>query len=115
MKDWHQVCAVCEHVLFYILLSCNILFVLVLSQIVGLTLHCYLGFSVNHESNLCRCFLSDETRPIARIIESILQCALDFRSCLTGEMWDAGTSQGNLMARLSGINMSQVMLTSLTL
>ncbi|BBH05401.1 Spc97 / Spc98 family of spindle pole body component [Prunus dulcis] len=54
------------------------------------------------------CFLSDETRPIARIIESILQCALDFRSCLTREMWDVGTSQGNLIARLSGINISQV-------
>ncbi|CAL2265662.1 unnamed protein product [Prunus armeniaca] len=60
------------------------------------------------------CFLSDETRPIARIIESILQCALDFRSCLTGEMWDAGTSQGNLMARLSGINISQVVVIKQT-
>ncbi|XP_068338758.1 uncharacterized protein [Pyrus communis] len=54
------------------------------------------------------CFLSDETRPIARIIESILQCALDFRSCLTGGMWDVGTGEGNRMARLSGMNISQV-------
>ncbi|XP_062015511.1 uncharacterized protein LOC133732069 isoform X1 [Rosa rugosa] len=55
------------------------------------------------------CFLSDETRPIACIIESILQCALDFRSCLTGEVWNAGTGQGNLIARHSGINISQVL------
>ncbi|XP_050370751.1 uncharacterized protein LOC126788785 [Argentina anserina] len=54
------------------------------------------------------CFLSDETRPIACIIESILQCALDFRSCLTGRVCDAGTGQANLIARLSGINISQV-------
>nr|XP_011463187.1 PREDICTED: gamma-tubulin complex component 6 isoform X2 [Fragaria vesca subsp. vesca] len=54
------------------------------------------------------CFLSDETKPIACIIESILQCALDFRSCLTGGVWNAGTGQGNLVATLSGINISQV-------
>ncbi|CAN6691923.1 unnamed protein product [Malus baccata var. baccata] len=54
------------------------------------------------------CFLSDETRPIARIIESILQCALDFRSCLNGGMWDVGTGEGNRTARLSGMNISQV-------
>lgn len=29
-----------------------------------------------------RCFLSDETRVVSNVIENILQCALDFRSCL---------------------------------
>uniref|UniRef100_A0A1J3F095 Gamma-tubulin complex component 6 n=2 Tax=Noccaea caerulescens TaxID=107243 RepID=A0A1J3F095_NOCCA len=42
------------------------------------------------------CFLSDETRAISNIIENILQCALDFRSCLP---------RGTL-----GINTSQVMM-----
>ncbi|KAK4407532.1 Gamma-tubulin complex component 2 [Sesamum angolense] len=32
------------------------------------------------------CFLSNETRPIAGIIQNILQCAMDFRSCLTGSI-----------------------------
>lgn len=54
------------------------------------------------------CFLSDETRPIARIIESILQCALDFRSCLTGGVWNVGRGQGNSVATLSRINIAQV-------
>ncbi|XP_048429368.1 uncharacterized protein LOC125472214 [Pyrus x bretschneideri] len=60
------------------------------------------------------CFLSDETRSIARIIESILQCALDFRSCLTGGLWDVGTAEANTMGRLSGINISQVIATKQT-
>ncbi|KAM6576704.1 hypothetical protein CsatB_028541 [Cannabis sativa] len=55
------------------------------------------------------CFLSDETRHIARIIDSILQCALDFRSCLRGGMWDVGLNQGELVGKLSRVNISQVL------
>ncbi|KAF3439512.1 hypothetical protein FNV43_RR17790 [Rhamnella rubrinervis] len=54
------------------------------------------------------CFLSDETEPIANIIESILQCALDFRSCLRGGMWNVGADQEGLSQRLSRINITQV-------
>ncbi|XP_065865805.1 uncharacterized protein [Euphorbia lathyris] len=54
------------------------------------------------------CFLSDETRTIASIIERILQCALDFRSCLTSNSGDGVLNQGDLLGKLSRINMSQV-------
>lgn len=49
------------------------------------------------------CFLSNETHSIASIIQSILQCALDFRSCLVGGTWDGS---GDL---LSQINISKVL------
>lgn len=54
------------------------------------------------------CFLSNETRSVAIIIESILQCAFEFRSCFTGGMWDMGLDQGDL-CKLSRINISQVL------
>ncbi|XP_054790656.1 uncharacterized protein LOC129296082 isoform X2 [Prosopis cineraria] len=52
------------------------------------------------------CFLSDETRTVGSIIESILQCALDFRLCLAAGTWDAGIDQENLFGRFR-INVSQ--------
>lgn len=55
------------------------------------------------------CFLSDETQSIANIIENILQCALDFRSCLNGGMWNVGPAEGDLLDKLSSINISQVL------
>eukprot|EP00257_Ricinus_communis_P014968 XP_015572775.1 uncharacterized protein LOC8286577 [Ricinus communis] len=55
------------------------------------------------------CFLSDETRPVASIIESILQCALNFRACLTTSIWDVGLDEGGLRGKLSRINISQVL------
>ncbi|KAL4333988.1 hypothetical protein GQ457_07G035970 [Hibiscus cannabinus] len=55
------------------------------------------------------CFLSDETKPIASTIENILQCALDFRSCLTGGIWNVGPAEDNLLDKLSRINISQVL------
>ncbi|KAB1206336.1 Gamma-tubulin complex component 6 [Morella rubra] len=55
------------------------------------------------------CFLSDETRHIASKFENVLQCALDFRFCLTGGIGDVGINQGDLMAKLSRINISQVL------
>ncbi|XVF19558.1 hypothetical protein REPUB_Repub11eG0121900 [Reevesia pubescens] len=55
------------------------------------------------------CFLSDETRSIASIVENILQCALDFRSCLTGGIWNVGLAEDDLLDRLSRINISQVL------
>lgn len=69
--------------------------------------------SCNDVNNLCRCFLSDKTRPVASIIENILQCALDFRSCLTGGICDVGMDQEDLLGTFSRINISQVILTSL--
>ncbi|XP_050222979.1 uncharacterized protein LOC126673061 isoform X2 [Mercurialis annua] len=50
------------------------------------------------------CFLSGETRPVASIIENILECALEFRACLTTSTWD----EGGLLGKLSRINISQV-------
>ncbi|KAL5576039.1 hypothetical protein UlMin_017738 [Ulmus minor] len=61
------------------------------------------------------CFLSDEMRPVASIIDSILQCALDFRSCLRGGMWGVGIiDKGDLEGRLSRINISQVLVIKKT-
>ncbi|WCJ41567.1 Spc97 / Spc98 family of spindle pole body (SBP) component [Euphorbia peplus] len=54
------------------------------------------------------CFLSDETRTIAGIIERILQCALDFRSCITSNVGDVVLNEGDFLGKLSRINMSQV-------
>lgn len=54
-------------------------------------------------------------RHVASIIENILQCALDFRSCLTGGIWNVGMDRGDLMGKFSRINISQVILTSLLL
>lgn len=68
--------------------------------------------SANSECKFRRCFLSDETRSVASIIESILQCALDFRSCLSSSTWDVGLDQGDLLGKLSRINVSQVILIS---
>lgn len=61
------------------------------------------------------CFLSDETRPVASIIQNILQCALDFRSCLGGGIWDVGMDQGNSLGKFSRINISQVLAIKRTL
>ncbi|KAL1317103.1 hypothetical protein HN51_069202 [Arachis hypogaea] len=59
--------------------------------------------------SLCICFLSDDTRAVGGIIESILQCALDFRSCLTVGVWRTGSSWENLSGKLSKINIPQVL------
>ncbi|XP_019054445.1 PREDICTED: uncharacterized protein LOC104604116 isoform X2 [Nelumbo nucifera] len=60
-------------------------------------------------SSLNICFLSDETRPVASIIESILQCALDFRSCFIGNVRNVGLDQGDLAGLLAQINFTQVL------
>ncbi|XP_051141817.1 uncharacterized protein LOC127258835 [Andrographis paniculata] len=57
--------------------------------------------------SLLICFLSKETQPIAGIIRSILQCAIDFRSCLNGSMMGYGSSDANLTNRLH-IDIAQV-------
>ncbi|XAR59611.1 hypothetical protein NMG60_11015508 [Bertholletia excelsa] len=56
------------------------------------------------------CFLSVEMKSISSIIESILQCALDFRSCLVGASSAVGPGgDGGIMAPISRINISQVL------
>lgn len=55
------------------------------------------------------CFLSDETRPIAAIIENILQCALDFRSCFTRGYWEVTVDRRDSSKVLGRINISQVL------
>ncbi|KAK2976399.1 hypothetical protein RJ640_008109, partial [Escallonia rubra] len=47
-------------------------------------------------------------QPVARIIQSILQCALDFRSCLIGSTWEAGPEEGGLFSKFARINRPQV-------
>ncbi|GFP91158.1 gamma-tubulin complex component 6 [Phtheirospermum japonicum] len=54
------------------------------------------------------CFLSNETRPIAGIIQNILQCAMDFRSCLTGSILGAGSVDDKLTNKFSQVDISQV-------
>ncbi|XP_010541666.1 PREDICTED: gamma-tubulin complex component 6 isoform X2 [Tarenaya hassleriana] len=54
------------------------------------------------------CFLSDETTAISSIIENILQCALDFRSCLPRGIPHTGQEQSNPRSNTLGINTSQV-------
>ncbi|XP_021892554.1 uncharacterized protein LOC110810642 [Carica papaya] len=54
------------------------------------------------------CFLSDETRAVGSIIESILQCTLDFRLCLIGSMRNTRDDQSGFLHN-SGINISQVL------
>lgn len=54
------------------------------------------------------CFLSDETTGVASIIQNILQCALDFRSCLTGSTWQTGVENGDSTSKFSKTNISQV-------
>ncbi|KAK6163986.1 hypothetical protein DH2020_000850 [Rehmannia glutinosa] len=54
------------------------------------------------------CFLSNETRSVAGNIQNILQCAMDFRSCLTGCMLGAGSDDEKLTHKLSQMDMSQV-------
>ncbi|KAL3850233.1 hypothetical protein ACJIZ3_012115 [Penstemon smallii] len=51
------------------------------------------------------CFLSNETRSVAGIVQNILQCAMDFRSCLTGRILDADEKVINIF---SEIDISQV-------
>ncbi|KAF5187359.1 Gamma-tubulin complex component [Thalictrum thalictroides] len=55
------------------------------------------------------CFLSADTQPIAGIIESILQCALDFRSCFTGGCWEVGSECRDSSKILGRLNISQVL------
>ncbi|KAL5708846.1 hypothetical protein ACHQM5_019600 [Ranunculus cassubicifolius] len=54
------------------------------------------------------CFLSDETRQIAGIIDNILQCALDFRSCFTTGSWDVGNGSSDSSKVLGRLNLYQV-------
>ncbi|XP_021720613.1 uncharacterized protein LOC110688206 isoform X1 [Chenopodium quinoa] len=56
------------------------------------------------------CFLSDETLSISNNIERILQCALDFRSCLVNGLGDFQSDNQGLIDHISQINISQVIL-----
>ncbi|CAN8268346.1 unnamed protein product [Cochlearia groenlandica] len=56
------------------------------------------------------CFLSEETRVISNIIENILQCALDFRSCLPRGSSCTGRGPNDSCTKTLGINTSQVMM-----
>ncbi|KAL3653266.1 hypothetical protein CASFOL_002947 [Castilleja foliolosa] len=53
------------------------------------------------------CFLSNETRPVAGIIQNILQCAMDFRSCLTGSILGAGFVDDKVTNKCSQVDISQ--------
>lgn len=61
-----------------------------------------------HYQTLGRCFLSEETRVISNIIENILQCALDFRSCLPRGTQSTGGVPNDSWTKTLGINTSQV-------
>ncbi|XP_042511302.1 uncharacterized protein LOC122086510 isoform X3 [Macadamia integrifolia] len=53
------------------------------------------------------CFLSGEKQPVASIIERILQCALDFRSCLTRDISGVASEHEDSQQLLARINYSQ--------
>ncbi|KAG2328048.1 hypothetical protein Bca52824_010776 [Brassica carinata] len=53
------------------------------------------------------CFLSDETRAVSNVIENILQCALDFRSCLPR---GTGRVPNDSWTKTLGIDTCQVMM-----
>ncbi|KAJ0241640.1 Spc97 / Spc98 family of spindle pole body [Hirschfeldia incana] len=53
------------------------------------------------------CFLSDETRDVSNVIENILQCALDFRSCLPR---GTGRVPNDSWTKTLGIDTCQVMM-----
>ncbi|KAF3512803.1 hypothetical protein F2Q69_00006695 [Brassica cretica] len=53
------------------------------------------------------CFLSDETRVVSNVIENILQCALDFRSCLPQ---GTGRVPNDSWTNTLGIDTCQVMM-----
>lgn len=55
-----------------------------------------------------RCFLSEDTKPVAVIIENILQCALDFGLHLTGGHLYAGTNRPGPLNLQSDINLCKV-------
>ncbi|KAL2536001.1 indole-3-acetaldehyde oxidase [Forsythia ovata] len=55
------------------------------------------------------CFLSNETRSIASIMQNILQSAMDFRSCLTGGILEARSNDEKSADRFSKIDISQVL------
>ncbi|XP_065028495.1 uncharacterized protein LOC135651869 isoform X1 [Musa acuminata AAA Group] len=54
------------------------------------------------------CFLSEDTKPVAVIIENILQCALDFGLHLTGGHLYAGTNRPGPLNLQSDINLCKV-------
>ncbi|RWW11682.1 hypothetical protein GW17_00024692 [Ensete ventricosum] len=55
------------------------------------------------------CFLSEDTKPVAVIIENILQCALDFGLHLTGGRLYAGTNRPDPLNLQSDINLCKVL------
>lgn len=54
------------------------------------------------------CFLSDEARLIASILQSILECAFDFRCCLNGNITELKYDNRYLQSKFSPINITQV-------
>lgn len=60
----------------------------------------------------CRCFLSDDTQPVAIIIKNILQCVLNFRQCFFGGGLHVA-SDVDSSSLLSRINFTQVFFTFL--
>ncbi|KAL6543338.1 hypothetical protein OROHE_010858 [Orobanche hederae] len=54
------------------------------------------------------CFLSDGTQPVAGIIQNILHCAIDFRSCFTRSILDAGSDDEKVTNRFSRPDISKV-------
>ncbi|GAA0143958.1 non-motor microtubule binding protein [Lithospermum erythrorhizon] len=73
--------------------------------------------SVHYEylaESLHLCFLSDVTQPISTIIQSMLQCALDFRSCLIGSSSETGLDKEALLNKLSQVDIHKVLLIKST-
>lgn len=60
------------------------------------------------------CFLSAETKPVALIIQNILQCASDFRHCFTGGGLDDATNRADSLNLQSQINFSRVFAIKVT-
>lgn len=99
-------------VVFHVSVTTSWFFLLLLCLDSPISAYHYSILILARKCKFCRCFLSDEAQFIANIIEDILQCALDFRSCLTRGVWDITQDQGDLLGSISRINISQVILAS---
>lgn len=60
-----------------------------------------------------RCFLSNDSKPVAAIIKNILQCVLDYGLCLTGGQLSVLDDSSETLELQSHINLSEV-ITSFT-
>lgn len=58
-----------------------------------------------------RCFLSNDSKPVAAVIKNILECVLDYGLCLTGGQLSALDDSSETPELQSHINLSEVIIS----